>query len=376
MRGGKVRIGILAAFLSLAVVGQTARAAEQDVIQQLDRLAASSEADSTVDVEAVHSAIEADKTGMAKALLPKFAAAKSDEKKLEVYAWALGLTGDPSAADPIIAAAKDAKSDTLKENCWRALAEIGGDAAGSFLLGRLEVTKDEDLRFSLLNRLAQMKYAKALPATAEVLAKNPKSHYWQVVFVFGKMGDAAIPFLEGRLDDADTTVRLNAASALGQWLMEPGANAAMERRFRVEQDPGVRMALLSGIEKTTPDIVALKPFLDEVMANEKDEAVRKFAGEALSMLDGWRKEIATVKKDRKPDGVVFAAEYEKLFRSAGTKGDLKVLGNASTAADAPKLKALRERILQRDSDEAFYDFNKVNMIMFWNRLAENPEPAK
>jgi hypothetical protein len=53
-----------------------------------------------------------------------------------------------------------------------------------------------------------------------------------------------------------------------------------------------------------------------------------------------------------------------------------VLGNASTAADAPKLKALRERILQRDSDEAFYDFNKVNMIMFWNRLAENPEPAK
>ena len=34
----------------------------------------------------------------------------------------------------------------------------------------------------------------------------------------------------------------------------------------------------------------------------------------------------------------------------------------------PQLKALRERILQRDSDEAFYDYQKVNEVIMRNRM--------
>ena len=44
--------------------------------------------------------------------------------------------------------------------------------------------------------------------------------------------------------------------------------------------------------------------------------------------------------------------------------------STGTVQDEPQLKALRERILQRDSDEAFYDYQKVNSIIMRNRLME------
>jgi hypothetical protein len=65
---------------------------------------------------------------------------------------------------------------------------------------------------------------------------------------------------------------------------------------------------------------------------------------------------------------LFQHEYGRFFKSAGKKGDYKALASASTVEDEPKLKALRERILQRDSDEANYDYQKVNEIILMNRM--------
>ena len=45
------------------------------------------------------------------------------------------------------------------------------------------------------------------------------------------------------------------------------------------------------------------------------------------------------------------------------------LAASSAAEDEPKLKTLRERILQRNSDEAFIDYQRVNDAIIRNRLA-------
>jgi hypothetical protein len=44
---------------------------------------------------------------------------------------------------------------------------------------------------------------------------------------------------------------------------------------------------------------------------------------------------------------------------------------SSSLTDEAKLNTLREQILQRDSEEAFFDYQKVSEIMIYNRLAAN-----
>jgi hypothetical protein len=57
-----------------------------------------------------------------------------------------------------------------------------------------------------------------------------------------------------------------------------------------------------------------------------------------------------------------------LFKSLGKQGDYEALAAASTLADEPALQKLRERILQRDSDEACHDYKKVSEILWQNRF--------
>lgn len=73
-------------------------------------------------------------------------------------------------------------------------------------------------------------------------------------------------------------------------------------------------------------------------------------------------------KTKKPSAASFKLEYAAIFKAAGVKGDYEKLGACSTVQDEPRLKALRERILQRNSDEAFYDYQKVNEIIMLNRM--------
>jgi hypothetical protein len=66
----------------------------------------------------------------------------------------------------------------------------------------------------------------------------------------------------------------------------------------------------------------------------------------------------------------FQIEYDKLYESYGKEGDMQALERASTIEDEEKLKKLRERILQRDSDEALNDYALVNRIIMLNRCAQ------
>lgn len=102
----------------------------------------------------------------------------------------------------------------------------------------------------------------------------------------------------------------------------------------------------------------------------------QFARESLASLVKAQAKTVEAAEQKRPDAKIFNREYDLLFKSAGRRGDKNALWLASTAADEPKLKRLRERILQRDSDEAFDDYQQINATILRNRWIRSMPPQK
>jgi len=304
------------------------------------------------------------------ALIPKLKDKNLTEKQLAVYVWALGLTRDEAAANAIKELHQQSKSDLVRGNCLRALATIGDKQAGEFILSVLDSTSNKEMRFNILNLLGQMQYEPALLKAEEILKQDPKELYWQSIFVFGKMGDKAVPFLLKKINDKDRNIRANAINVLGQWLIPPEAAKPLQYQFWTEKDAELRGMILSSLEKTIGDLSQMKDVFEQIVAKEKDEVMLKYARETLGSMDRMKTEMAAFAQKKQSSAESFKCEYAKLFQSAGKKSNYELLGVYSTVQDEPQLKALRERILQRDSDEAFYDYQKVNSIIMRNRLME------
>jgi hypothetical protein len=186
--------------------------------------------------------------------------------------------------------------------------------------------------------------------------------------VFGKLGDVAVPFLLPKVDDADPVIRQNAIGLLGMWLMAPEAAKAIQGRYTQEKDPHSRQVIVLALERVQLDTDALLRFYREIAATEKDNAVSACIREAISLIESLPKNLASYQAEKEVDAVTFEKEFAKLDASSGSEGDLKTLRQCSSAEDEPKLKMLREHILRRNSDEAFYDYEKVNSIIYSNRV--------
>jgi hypothetical protein len=317
--------------------------------------------------------IESDPNAAYELLVPKLRDSGIPDTALLVYVWAIAHTGNVGAADAIINAAKARgdKSSKLKAAYAQALAELGGPKAGAFVLAQLDGTPEAETRFELFNVLGQIQYEPALPQTIEVLKVDPRELYWQPIFVFGKMGDVGVPFLIKQIDAEERNVRFNAIVVLGQWLMVPEASKPLQERFWKEDDVEIRQVILASLERTMTDLDAMAQFSREVVAKEKDESVRRFAQETLDCMEKERAGLESFSTSKKVDKAKFEAEYTSLFKSSGKSGSIFQLSDASERADELRLKKLRERILRRNSDEAFYDYQKVNGIILNNRRARS-----
>jgi HEAT repeat protein len=358
----------VAAFCSLAALRTASAAQADDVLPQLERIAAKgNSADGSLS-ESVAEGIEKNPAAAATALLARLKDKGATETQLVVYVWALGLTKDRAAGDAIVELHRQTNSNLIRRNCLRALGMIGGKPAGECLLATLDTTTDKAARFEILNLLGQMQYEPALPKTEEVLKQDPAEFYWQSIFVFGKMGDAAVPFLLAKIDDKDRNVRANAINVLGTWLIPPEAAKPLQEHFWAETDPDTRGVILSSLEATVADFARIKTAFEQVAAKEKDPKLIKYAEETLGNIEGMKSQTASLKQKKQVSAEAFQREYAQLFRSAGRKGDYDALLYCSTVEDEPKLKSLRERILQRDSDEAFYDYQKINGVIVRNRM--------
>lgn len=302
-------------------------------------------------------------------ILPKLGDSNQSEVSLAVYVWILGLTQDPAVIDPLVELAKDTSSILVKRNCIIVLESFGGEQASQGLLSLLEQITDKDLRYEILNILAGMKYEPALPAMGEILEVDPNQEFWKPIFIFGKMGDLAVPYLLTKIDDDDINIRANSISQLGQLLIAPEAAQPLQERYWDEEDPRIRGSILSALEQISPDLKTLQNFAEEVTEKEAEADLVNYAQETLTSLPGMRMQIDSFISEKKISATVFQAEYNALYESYGY-GEKTVLASASTLADESQLKKLRERILLRDSDEALYDYFEVNHIIMMNRLAQ------
>ena len=339
-----------------------------NILSEIERLASSSvEADRSLG-ESVAEGIEKSPAVVSSALLTKLRGKNLTEKQLAVYVWALGLTKDQAGVPAIKELHQQSRSDLVQGNCLRALAAIGGKQGGEYLLSAFDATSDKDKRFDILNLLGQMRYEPALQRAEELLRQDPKSLYWQSIFVFGKMGDTAVPFLLKRIGDKDRNIRANSINVLGLWLISPEATKPMQDQFWAEKDAELRGMLLSSLERTIADAAQLQAVFGKIVAEEKDTKLVQYARETLGGMKQMTDHLSSFAQKKIPSAASFGIEYAAIFKSAGNKGNYEMLGVYSTAQDEPRLKALRERILQRNSDEAFYDYQKINEIIMLNRM--------
>jgi hypothetical protein len=102
--------------------------------------------------------------------------------------------------------------------------------------------------------------------------------------------------------------------------------------------------------------------------------LKKFALETVSNIGRYKEMAGKFKQKSKPDRALFDVEYKQLFKSAGKKGSIDTLGTYSTAGDELLLKQLKQRFLDRNSDECFYDYDEINTIIMMHRvIAQNKD---
>jgi hypothetical protein len=359
---------LLVAMLILCAAADAAAGKAESVIKELDALIARGEAASPAGLEAIKNGIEANSEEILPLLLAKAEAPGLTDENLSIYLWAMGITRAPEAVDHIIRLSAGNNNPMVFQNAHRALALIGGDKAIEFLFRQLQGTTEPTIRYELLDLLAQLHYAPALPAAIDILQQDPDIFYWQSVFVFGKYGDMAVPFLISKITDPGKHVRANAIMALGQWLIAEEAAAPLKKQFWVESDPNIRALILSAIEKISSNVSEIRIFSEEVLQTEKDSNVVRFAVETIGNLEEMQNHIAAFKATKKEDRSLFAAAYQQIYTSLGREGDYKLLAATSSRSDEPQLKKLREVILQRNAEECFYDYQKINDVILLNRL--------
>jgi len=294
-------LGILSLLLVYPISGVRAqdRVKIEMLMTEIDRYA-KMEGDSPSLAESIRDKIEENPAPIARLLLPRIKQTELGERRLAIYVWALGLAKDAMAVDDIISLAKSnksgAKSDLVQISCFKALAAIGGQKPGEFLLASLDDTPDETSRFGILNLLGQMQYEPALPKTIELLKKDPRTFSWQSMLVFGKMGDKAVPFLLGKIGDQDLNVRGNTIYILGQWLIAPEATQPLQNQFWKESELDIRGLILSSLEWMTGDLLMIKEFSEGVIAKEKKKELVEFASETLKNLNKMEASVTLLSK--------------------------------------------------------------------------------
>ena len=313
-----------------------------------------------------------DSNGVADALLERARAADVNDEALSVYIWAIGLTKDTDAVDGLIKIANTNKSPLVKANLFRALAQIGSQKAGNYLLAQAKIAQDDSNsidvgKFGILNHLAEMQYAPALPEMQSILKKNYKQYYRQQIFCFGKMGDKAIPFLLDKITDSNSNTKFAAIVLVGQVLLAEEAVKPLAERYWKEKDPITKKLILSSLERITSDLTEMERFFNEVAKKEQDNDAKQFAEETIARLGTYKERISRLKAAKKDDRQLYQKEYDTFYISYG-RGNIETLGIYSSIKDEPQLKKLRERILLRNSDECLFDYERVNNIIMFNRL--------
>lgn len=205
----------------------------------------------------------------------------------------------------------------------------------------------------------------------DALKADPKEQYWMVVFTFGPDETEAVPYLMKYIDHEDKNIRYNAIIMLGNWLLAYESKEKLKSYYWKEKDPEIKVLLLSCLESLMTNLTESKEYFTSVIAKETDVKAKDYARETLSLFDKYKINLGDSLKNKEIDLEKFKAEYKLLYDSYGQEGEYENLMKYSTFKDEGLLRRLKERILERESDEALYDYRKVNYIILLNRFIKD-----
>lgn len=321
--------------------------------------------------------IEAHPVILARRLIEEIENPDISEEKMTAFIWAVGFTRDPNAVNTLINISKTSNNDAIRFNAMRSLAKIGTDEAGEFLLSQVSdaassadanVPYGVSRKYELLDLLGEMQYAPAIPVMGDLLKMDYRRYFWQPMFCFGKMGDKSIPYLLDKLESTEKDVRFHSLNVLARILLAREAAKPLQERYWVEKDKDVKGYILPTLERLIYVWGEMESFFAKVVEKEEDTELRTFAKETLETLDDYKKTVADFESGQEDNREAFEKEYTWLYDSFGKEGDFDKLGRYSRHEDEEQLKELRARILQRGSDECFYDCDKLNRIIMMNRF--------
>lgn len=296
---------------------------------------------------------------------------KLPEDKLPyTYIWALGITKNNEDIELIIDCAKNDSSSKLLSNAAFALSQFNDERCGKFILDLIKQNKAKD-RFYYLHLLSAMQYEPAIPYFDELLMMNFEESYWKIYFVFGKMGIKGIPHQVSNLNNSNDNIRQNSILLLGDWLTADASITPLKELYKTETNTKVKLSILSSLERLIYDYEDMDDYFSHITEIEQNDELKKYAQEVIDLIPQYRKGFEDFEELQEDDKKSFDDEYNLLFNSAGKEGDWETLGIFSKYEFEPELIELREKVLLRNSDECFYDYQKINRIITYNRIKKN-----
>ncbi|MFZ1518868.1 MAG: toxin-antitoxin system YwqK family antitoxin [Ignavibacteriaceae bacterium] len=291
---------------------------------------------------------------------------------IPTYLWALGVTKNPNNIDLILEFAKKDTTQAGLINSTFALSQFQDERCGNFIL---DLVKNDTVnqRYYFFNLLSTMQFEPAIPYLDEFLEKGFENAYWQIYFVFGKMGMKAVPHLISNLNNPNDNIRQSSVLLLGNWLIADTAIDPLKELYIKERNISIKLSILSALERLAADFNDLEKYFGDLVGTEQEESLKKYAQEVIDLIPEYKRAYSDFKEKQEINPNAFNEEYDLLFNSFGKEGDFENLGSYSTIGKEQELIKLREKVLLRNSDECFYDFEKINKIIYYNRIKDSSE---
>jgi len=252
-----------------------------------------------------------------------------DEKVRMAIATALGDSGEPKAAEPVIALLKDPRRPVAAAAA-RALGRLKAKDAVTPLL-RLLGSGDAETAGAAAEALGEIGDPTAVPVLSQVLLNRalPRPVREEAARALGKVRDVrGLQALAQALNEPDPRIRWSAADALGR-LGLPGAVGPLAEVLKTDKDDSVRqVAALSlgrlGTKDALPHLLAGMDDPKKPVAEQSLAAVLALAGPGTKEYTALLEDLVQKKADLKAIRVARGA-IERLTKNGQPDTDVKAI---------------------------------------------------
>jgi HEAT repeat protein len=211
---------------------------------------------------------------------------------------ALGEIGDPAAAGPLMEALSGDKYSGIRWKAAEALIQIG-DEAVPYLIGALE-NPDEDVRWKAAIALGEIGDERAVGPLIRLLGDEDRFVRSRAAYALGIMGEPVIQPLIAALDEKNANLRWGVVMALGRIKADSAIGALIRATTDVNED--VRQEAMTSLAASDKDgLAALLKALKWAKKEEKINII-KVLGEigSVEAVEPLMQLLETADTDTRP----------------------------------------------------------------------------